>query len=146
MKNLFSRIFGSKKSSKCEDSFDTVLGLLVYSDEGWWETTVTIGESKIGFYIGGETKPDLGLIAHAHEIVANFDTFSGVVSEYLSTKAEGLPPEAASEINQLKIDHISLTRPTKPDDGMIFFSGPDEYRVWRCDYIERKPEWLTFDS
>jgi len=146
MKNLFFRIFGSKRSLKGEDTFDSVLGPLVYSEGGWWEATVTIGESKIGFSIGGETKPDLGLIDHAHEIVANFDAFSRMIGEFRSKAAEGLPPEAASEINQLKIDHIILRQPTRPDDGMIFFTGPDEYHIWHCDYIQRKPDWLTFDS
>jgi hypothetical protein len=36
--------------------------------------------------------------------------------------------------------------PHRPNDGMIFFDGPDECRCWRCDLIGRVPVGLGFDS
>jgi hypothetical protein len=29
---------------------------------------------------------------------------------------------------------------------MLFFEGGEEGRVWRCDYINRKPNGLGFDN
>ena len=145
MKNLMANIFGNKKSPKGEDSFDLVLGSLIYSDESWWEATVAIGERKIGFKIGGEAKPALGIISHANDIVANFTTFFRVIREFLLFDAKRLPA-AAEEIIQLQIEDICLFWPLRPDDGMIYFTGPTEDRFWRCDYIQRKPKRLGFDS
>ena len=52
----------------------------------------------------------------------------------------------ADEIRQLAIQDVCLFWPDRPDDGMIYFKGPDEFKVWRCDYVARKPQGLGFDS
>jgi hypothetical protein len=52
----------------------------------------------------------------------------------------------AGEIRQLVIEDVCLFWPTRPDDGMIYFKGPNAFRVWRCDYIGRTPVALGFDG
>jgi hypothetical protein len=54
---------------------------------------------------------------------------------------------AADEIRQLVIDTVHLPWSDRPDDGMIYFTGPaDELRSWRCDYVNRKPTALGCDT
>jgi len=145
MKNFLASLLGKQKPTRIKDRHDPILGPLIYSDEGSWEATVPIGTSKIYFVIGGEFKPDRDLIDHAHKIIVNFDVFSQTIGEFLRSEAKRFPEAATEEINQLQIEEISLSWPGRPDDGIIFFSGPDETRLWRCDYIQRMPRNLGFD-
>jgi hypothetical protein len=41
---------------------------------------------------------------------------------------------------------VCLFWPERPNDGMLYFKGPDETRVWRSDYRNRLAEGLGFDS
>ena len=43
-------------------------------------------------------------------------------------------------------EDVWLFWPDRPDNGMIYFQVPDESRVWRCDYVSRKPRGPGFDS
>jgi len=52
----------------------------------------------------------------------------------------------ADEIRQLTIEDVCLFSPDRPEDGMIYFNGSDEFRVWRCDYVALKRRRLGFDS
>jgi hypothetical protein len=67
------------------------------------------------------------------------------VSDFLKHEAEE-KKGAAEEINQLKIESFVLCRPNRPDEAMIYFTGPDEFRLWRCDYVKGKLSSLTFDN
>jgi len=122
---------------------DQVLGVLRIAEVGdWWEGTVTLRGRPVSFCIGGEGQPDARLVAHAHDIVRAFADFEHQVAEVLAAEArdmEHLRP-FADEIRQLVIDDVCLFWLEKPDDGTIGFRGPDEVRMWRCDYIGRKPE------
>ncbi len=97
MRNLFSLLFG-KRQPPLADSFDPVLGKLRYDDDSsnWksssWEASVVIGDQTIGFNIRGAGAPDATALAHAREIIAQFDTFSGMVRDYLKDWAKNLPP------------------------------------------------------
>jgi hypothetical protein len=52
----------------------------------------------------------------------------------------------SGEIRQLRLEFVGLLWPDRPNDGLLYFNGPNEYRVWRCDYISRKPQILGFDD
>ncbi len=129
-----------------EISHNPVLGELKLSgDSDLWECTVNINNQDIQFEIGGIREPNHELISHACDIVRNFTDFSSMVAALLESEAVKLPV-AAEEIRQLKLVSVHLFWIDRPNDGMIYFDGPDEYRVWRCDYINRKPCGLGFDS
>ncbi|HTB84433.1 MAG TPA: hypothetical protein VK742_12325 [Candidatus Sulfotelmatobacter sp.] len=128
----------------CEAT-DVVLGKLKLSEEGWWEARVAIGGKSVGFKIGGSKEPDANLIAHARDIVGTFAAFEKMVAEFLLLESKRLAP-LTHEIQKLTINDVMLAWPKRPNDGMIFFSGIDEYRIWRCDYSNRKPQGLGFDD
>ncbi len=118
--------------------------LLLSEDEDWWEGQIKINEKTIGFRIGGNSEPSRELLAHAHDIVQSFDNFEHMILAFLLAEAQK-QRQFAEEIRQLVIDEICLFWPNRPDDGMIFFKGPHEFRLWRCDYVNRKPTGLGFD-
>jgi hypothetical protein len=124
---------------------DPVLGTLRLAEENWWEASVAIDGRTLGFKIGGKIEPDSALIAHARDIVRSFPEFEKMVAEFLTSEAKGMP-SAADEIGQLVIEDVMLCWPKRPDDGMIYFKGPEQYRLWRCDYVGRKPRGLGFDN
>lgn len=140
------KLFGGSSTPKPADATDSVLGTLRWSDDDqMWESIVSVGESKIGFFIAGDSAPSSALVAHAQDIVRTLPEFQRMVTAFLAEEATR-QPRAADEIRQLSIEHVCLMWPDRPDDGMIYFHGPDEYRVWRCDYVGRKPRGLGFDS
>jgi hypothetical protein len=129
---------------------DEQLGPLVLNEadaDGRWVARVSARGREIRFEIGGRYEPDTGLIARARDIYGSFDCFAADVTAFLAAEAER--PEwvpFADEIRALTIEVIGLPWPRRPDDGMIFFTGPDAYRCWRCDLIGRTPVGLNFDS
>jgi hypothetical protein len=111
----------------------------------WWEAAVAVRGRAVGFKIGGDAEPSLELIAHAHDIVRAWADFERMVTEFLAGEASR-QRQYAEEIRRLVVEEVCLFWPERPDDGMIYFSGPDEFRVWRCDYVGRKLKGLGFDS
>ena len=125
---------------------DPVLGeLQLNEDATWWESVVGLSEQAITFQIGGEGEPDAALLAHAYDIIGRFGEFQRVVADFLNEEASR-SRYWADEIRQLEIESVSLFWSKRPNDGMISFCGPDEYRLWRCDYVDRKPTGLAFDD
>src|SRR5262245_36018124 len=84
----------------------------------------------------------------AQDIVRSLPEFEQSVSAFLAEEARSVKhlTRFADEIRQLTIEDVCLFWPHRSDDGMIYFKGPDEFRVWRCDYVARKPQGLGFDS
>jgi hypothetical protein len=149
MLSFIKRIFSDRTADWPRSVTDSVLGELRLSDDAeWWEGRITIGSRTVGFQIGGEGKPDTRLIAHAHDIVRSLPEFEHSVLTFLADEARTAKHLArfAEEIRQLTLESVCLFWPDRPDDGMIYFKGPDEFRVWRCDYVARKPQGLGFDS
>jgi hypothetical protein len=129
---------------------DEHLGPLILNDggaEGCWVARVTVAGQPVTIQIGGRYEPDAALIGRAREIVASIDRFAAEVAAFLedyASRPEWQP--AADEIRALSIRDICLFWPNRPDDGMIFFDGPDECRCWRCDLADGIPVSLGFDS
>jgi len=122
------------------------LGALVFNDEReQWFAKVETPAGVIGFEIGGDHTPDERLIAHAVDISNQPAEFMSMVAVFLETEAKR-NKRMADEIRQLVLESVCLWWPQRPDDGMLYFAGPDKYRIWRCDYRKRKPVGLGFDS
>lgn len=142
---LLSNLFGKK--AVIEPIDDPVLGTLVPGDTpSTWLSRVVPNFRPFAIEIGGSTTPDPALLVHAQEIHGNSGAFASSVDEFLTNEKKRFPPEAADEISSLQIEVVGLWWPKRPNDGMIFFEGGDEGRVWRCDYINRTPTGLGFDS
>lgn len=147
MFEILKKLFAERRADWKRSVSDSVLGELVLSSDGdWWESTITLDGSAVQFQLGGDREPNAALISHAHDIVREFATFSRAVREFLAAEAARLPSAAADEIRQLTLESVCLFWPQRPDDGMLYFHGPDRDRVWRCDYIHRQPQGLGFDS
>jgi hypothetical protein len=129
---------------------DERLGPLILNDggtDGCWVARVTVEGRPATIEIGGRYEPDAALIGRARDMVTSIDKFTAEVAAFLV--AEAARPEwepFAAEIRALVIRDICLFWPNRPDDGMIFFDGPDECRCWRCDLSGSVPVGLGFDS
>ena len=51
-----------------------------------------------------------------------------------------------NEIRRLRLESICLFWPKRPSDGMLYLEGGLRNRIWRFDYVGRKPAGLGFDS
>jgi hypothetical protein len=139
-------MFSTTRPRRAPAQRDAVLGELRWSeDEDAWECVVAVEYELVRFLLGGDAEPCPALIAHAHDIVRTYDAFKRSVADLLTSSAAAVPE--ADEIRSLTLESICLPWPERPDDGMIYFTGPnDELRVWRCDYVTRRPCDLGFDS
>lgn len=134
-----------------------VLGNLLYSEETecWISDSVSRG-LPFRFQIAGNWKsrfqiisPDSTLDAHAEDIALKADDFLRVVHEFLIAQIKGRRSLrwAEKEILELKVETIFLPWIDHPNKGMVLFEGPDEFRIWRCDYVNGAPAGqLAFDS
>jgi hypothetical protein len=142
-------LFGKSKPPKAREFAHPELGTLRLNDDGeWWEVEVTKDGEHVGFAIGGEQIPDPGLIQHALDILRDYQGFRKMVADFLESEARGFRryEEAVQEIGQLAIEDVMLFWPERPNDGMIYFRGGDKGRLWRCDYVGRRPKGLGFDD
>jgi len=110
-----------------------------------WFAEVRVDSDVVFFVIAGTAEPCPARVSHARDIVQSISKFREQLNIFLEAEARRLAPWA-QEIAQLKLESINLWWPARPNDGMIFFNGPDEFRVWRCDYIARMPVGLGFDD
>jgi hypothetical protein len=112
-----------------------------------WTGAVTKGEDSFELTIGGANQPDATLLAHAHDILINWESFKKMVRNHIASETHDYPDDVKAEVAGLRIDNISLCWPHRPDDGMIFFRGHEgDIGLWRCDYIARKPTGLGCDT
>ena len=123
---------------------DEVLGTMPWDeDEDGWVARVPGATFRI--VLTGDERPDTRLLASARALSADSTKLTQQVESLLTTYAARVPG-AADEVLALGMDSVHLTRPNRPGDGMIFFTGPDEHRVWRCDYVAGRPQDLGFDD
>ena len=122
---------------------DPTLGVLRYDPEvAAWRSP----KAPIQFLIGGTLEPDLRLRAHASEVQRTADAFLLGIRDYLEREASK-NEQWVSDIRGLKLEEVCFFWPERPDDGMLYFAAaPPDTRVWRCDYVNRTPRALGFDS
>lgn len=134
-----------------------ILGSLIYSDDDEaWLTEQDSKELKFGFYIAGSEDlaatshmPDPVLIRQAESIARSQDQFIAEVMAYVNEecRTKSLHKGWEDEIAQLQIETLCLFWPKRPRDGQISFAGGNNYRLWRCAYLDGKPGGgLDFDS
>lgn len=142
---LLSKLFGIRPPP--DPYKDDILGTLEYTkDDESWEVIYKSGGEELGFLIAGADRPSEPLLMHARDLIKDIPAFKAKVRQFLEAEKVNFPNEAHEEIDTLTIEYVCLMWPDRHDDGMIYFNGPDESRIWRCDYIGRNPRGLGFDS
>jgi hypothetical protein len=124
---------------------DPVLGTLAWDvDEDAWVVQGDAAPFRI--LLAGAAGPTPRLLAHARDLYLAPEKVVGDVASMLGAAAETLPV-AKHEILRLRIESVCLMWPDRPEDGMIYFDGPTTAeRIWRCDYVARRPQGLGFDD
>jgi hypothetical protein len=95
--------------------------------------------------VTGAARPDAGLLAHARALAADSKEFLTQVESLLRAFSDRVPG-GAPEVLALQVEAVQLPWADRPRDGMVYFSGTDPYRLWRCDYVDRRPQGLVFDD
>jgi hypothetical protein len=141
-------LFRSSPREPLREMVDPILGPCVPDqEERWWRASLEANGRRIDFTLGGELEPNPLLLAHAHQIVGELDAFEKRVREFL--KQEGArfkEADVRDEVEGLTIDDVCLLRADRPSDGMIYFKGPSEYRLWHCDYVDGRCQDLSCDT
>ncbi len=149
MFDKLKRLFQGDPPPIADKFDDPFLGTLTWSkDDDAWVSSATHAGAGFEFQISGTPEPDKALLAHAADILRRKDEF---VAEVLAcVKSEGEANRSLrsyrEEMAGLRVERVCLFWEDRPDDGMISLSGGRNYRLWRCDYIARKPKGLGFDS
>ena len=149
MFNFWKKLFSDPTADWPKVVHDPLLGeLRLVNDASWWESTIVTVGQPITFQIGGKETPNAVSLSQAHDIIENFEQFQHDVHEFLQQQAVSVSHLRfwTNEISRLKIETVSLFWPKQPENGMICFHGPDEYRLWRCDYVDGKFAGLAFDD
>ena len=129
--------------------FDDVLGeLRCDREKDGWIVPVAGSSAQPAWIIvvGGDDVPDAKLLEHARELAAAPEP---LVSRTRALLEDFLlqHPEYGDEVRGLRISEVHLLWPDQPDDGIIYFDGPDvDERLWQCDYVGRMPRGVGFDD
>lgn len=134
-----------------------ILGPLIYSDDDdAWLTEEGSTQLKFSFYISGSQDlslpkkiPDLAIVKQAESVALCQDSFIAEVMAYIQSESKAKKRHGGwvEEIAQLRLETLCLFWPERPRNGQISLSGGSDYRLWRCGYIDRKPDGgLNFDS
>ncbi len=126
---------------------DDVLGALDWDDdEEAWVVPAHRSNAAFRVLVAGRDRPDERLMPHARELSADPRPLLDQVPDFLDAAARDAQI-AADEIRGLRVESVFLPWPDAPDDGMVYFEGPNtEERLWRCDYADRRLRWLGFDD
>ena len=125
-----------------------ILGELVYDDEvEAWRVSVNTPAGPLPFLLYGDSEPGAAVLEKAKEMVRSSAMFLERVAAFLQAEAR-VQKASAGEIQQLELQDVSLfpAKGSGPVTGMVYFKGPDEYRVWRCDFDGDRLHHLGFDS
>jgi len=124
------------------------LGRLQYDSElEAWRVTVSTGAGALALVLYGDATPHPMVLQQAEALVESAARFQADILSFLEAEAVR-QKEWASEIGKLT-HQDGLLYPPKRDDavgGMVCCSGPDQYRLWRCDLDLGQPHHLTYDS
>lgn len=142
------RLFRGPSNEPLREILDPVLSRCVPDQvEHCWRASVDVGGREVSIILGGDLTPDPALLAHARQIAGEMGAFVGRVADFLKREAGRIEePDVQAEIENLLVDDVCLFWPDRPNDGMIYFAGPTEERLWRCDYIERRLQGLGCDT
>jgi len=126
---------------------DEVLGALDWDhDEEVWVVPARRSNAPFRVLVAGRDRPDESLLPHARALSADPQPLLDQVPAFLDAAAREAP-SAAPEIRGLRVESVLLLWPDAPADGMVCFEGPNtEERLWRCDYADRRLQWLGFDD
>lgn len=110
------------------------------------------GRRDVG--VGGRYEPDPAILESARATAGRIDAFTAEVKAYLRDHCASLAGKLSEEemaayreeVEVLQIQTISYWWPKRPNCGMIFFTGPDECKCWRCDIEDGKLCGLIFDT
>ena len=106
-------------------------------------------EGSFSISVSGFQEPDPELLNEARRIHSQRTSYVAKVHEYLreqSLRDSDLVP-FREEIRSLRVESVNIWR-TENDQpsGMIYFSGGDKGRVWRCDFSGDTFSCLGFDD
>lgn len=146
MLRWIQKLFGPKEQSVRLPIHDEILGDVTYNPKlKHWEVRIQSSVKIIDLVMAGDQAPDPKLIAHARDISKSISGFEKMLLDFLGIEAANSTDEG-DEIRALELEEIALHWPDRPEDGMIYFKGPDEIKMWRCDYVDRKPRNLGWDD
>lgn len=152
MRAFLHRIHEWATRSPVDRYEDPVLGEFIVCDMGW-EITVEGPDGPITLAVGGRYEPDEALLGRLRAIAGDLEGFTKRVKAFVEDQgryvAETLSEDDArayqGELRALKIESITCVWPKSPTLIMIYFSGPDECKCWRCDQIGEEFSNLVFD-
>lgn len=128
---------------KREPYTDDVLGACTPCRSGWTAQIVN-GDDRFELEFAGGREPDSAVLAHARQIVGDYQSFKRLVMERMDVESREYPPDVKRELAGLKIALISLSG---AGEGMIFFRGSlGDVGAWRFDYIKGEPTGLGCDT
>jgi len=151
-KRLKKAIFGPPPPPKVPEFTHPELGLLKSDEEvDSWVVQVEAEGDSFSFAIDGEETPDELSCQHALEILRDYSAFKKMLADFTEDHIESSGKwkerrDYVDEVRALVLDQIALWQPAESRKGMVFFTGPDEYRCWRCDFADGKAEGLAFDD
>lgn len=136
---------------------DSVLGSLEYdSDTEAWSKTIGMNGKSIRLIVDGdwggpkieEIVPAEHLVMWARQISENPEEFCQTLFDFVQrdTEVNSSNAEYREEIGDLRIDTIYLGPYTKQGDAIVNLAGGKDGRHWRCDYRDKKPKSLGYDS
>ncbi len=143
------RFFQGEPSPIAAEINDPILGKLTWSedDEAWLSDPQ---HENLGFvfHITGTPEPHAVLLSHAADILRDRNQFMDKVMVCVKQEAELVAHlrEYREEIAELRVETVCLFWGDRLNDGMIYFSGGRDYRLWRMDYANRQPQGVGFDS
>lgn len=144
--SLLKKLFAAPPKIERVPLLHPVLGPITYSEEEEaWLTEPSHASLGFRFSIAGEAAPDARLLAHAESVARDPVVFRQKITAFLEAEAQRWKNHAET-VRRLEIAMVCLFWPERPDDGMIFFAGGESYGLWRCDYKNRAPLDLGFDS
>jgi hypothetical protein len=141
-------MFRGSPKEPLREVIDPILGPCVPDQkERLWRASAEVSGRKITFTLGGDVEPNPAVLANARKIAGDLDAFEQQVADFLKGEAAGFKEsDVRTEVEGLTIDDVCLFWPDRPNYGMIYFTGPSEERVWRCDYVEGRCQGLGYDT
>ena len=126
---------------------DPQLGRLMRNVEAEaWEGDFRVRDRTVEILIDGKKEPDPALVAHARELVADFDTFERRLNDHLAQTAKEWAPEVPDLAADIKVLRLASIKLRSKQPVLVDFHGPDVDVYWSCEYEDGKFSGLDYDS